>query len=63
MNKGKKYNKQKLDYESCISEIRYMKPEESVCGECGRKLVKASEKVRCVVEIIPSSIKIIQKKY
>ena len=34
--------------------------EEIIKEECGRELVKASEKVRYVVETIPSSIKVIK---
>lgn len=59
-NKGKKYNKEKFDYEKYVSEVRYITPEESNCFSCGKELVVVSEKTRYAVEIIPSKIKVIK---
>ncbi len=59
-NKGKKYKTRKVDYEKLVSETRYLEPEEEFCPTCGEKLVIASEKVRYVVEIIPSKMKVIK---
>lgn len=59
-NKGKKYNKKKFDYEKYVTETRYIYPEEKVCPECGKELVKAPSKTRYVVEVIPSKIKVIK---
>lgn len=59
-NKGKKYNKTKFDYEKYVTETRIIEPEEKVCESCGTSLVEASSKVRYVVEVIPSTIKVIK---
>lgn len=59
-NKGKKYNKKKFDYEKYITETRYISPEESVCPKCGETLVKVSEKVRYLIEIEPSKVKVVK---
>lgn len=59
-NKGKKYKKRNFDYEKYVKEVRYIEPKEEVCLECGQKLIKASEKVRYVVEVEPSKIKVIK---
>ena len=59
-NKGKKYNKNKFDYEKYVTETRILEPDEKVCPTCGSSLVKASSKVRYVVEVIPSKIKVIK---
>ncbi|MCM1196990.1 MAG: IS66 family transposase [Roseburia sp.] len=59
-NKGKKYNKKKFDYEKYVCETRIIEPNEKVCPNCGSKLVEASKKVRYVVEVIPSTIKVIK---
>lgn len=59
-NKGKKYNKKKFDYEKHVEETRIIEPEDKVCPICGSSLVVASSKVRYVVEVIPSKIKVIK---
>lgn len=59
-NKGKKYNKKKFDYEKYVTETRIIEPEEKTCSKCGSSLVEASSKIRYVVEVIPSSIKVIK---
>jgi len=59
-NKGKKYNKKKFDYEKYVTETRIIEPEDKVCPMCGSSLVVASSKVRYVVEVIPSKIKVIK---
>ena len=59
-NKGKKYNKNKFDYEKYVTETRILEPDEKVCPTCGSSLVKASSKVRYVVEVRPSKIKVIK---
>lgn len=59
-NKGKKYKTKKVDYEKLVSETRYLEPEEEFCPTCGEKLITASEKIRYVVEIIPSQMKVIK---
>ena len=59
-NKGKKYNKKKFDYEKYVTEIRVIEPIEKECPTCGSSLVLASSKVRYVVEVIPSKIKVIK---
>lgn len=59
-NKGKKYNKQKFDYEKYVTETRTIEPDEKVCPTCGSTLVAASSKVRYLVEVIPSKIKVIK---
>ena len=57
-NKGKKYKKKTIDYEKLVSEVKYINPEEEICPKCGEKLITASEKVRYLVEVIPSSMKV-----
>ena len=59
-NKGKKYNKNKLDYEKYVTETRIIEPDEKVCPNCASHLIEASSKVRYVVEVIPSKIKVIK---
>lgn len=59
-NKGKKYNKKKFDYEKYVTETRIIEPNEKVCPTCGSSLVLVSSKVRYVVEVIPSKIKVIK---
>ena len=59
-NKGKKYNKNKFDYEKHVTETRIIEPDEKVCPTCGSSLIVASEKIRYVVEVIPSKIKVIK---
>lgn len=59
-NKGKKYNKNKFDYEKYVTETRIIEPDEKICPACGSTLVLASSKVRYVVEVIPSKIKVIK---
>ncbi len=59
-NKGKKYNKKKFDYEKYVTETRIIEPEEKVCPKCGTILVEASSKTRYVVEVVPSTIKVIK---
>ena len=59
-NKGKKYNKKKFDYEKYVTETRVIEPIEKECPTCGSSLVFASSKVRYVVEVIPSKIKVIK---
>ena len=59
-NKGKKYNKKKFDYEKYVTETRIIEPDEKTCPTCGSSLVLASSKVRYVVEVIPSKIKVIK---
>ena len=59
-NKGKKYNKKKFDYEKYVTETRVIEPIEKECPTCGSSLVLASSKVRYVVEVIPSKIKVIK---
>ena len=59
-NKGKKYNKKKFDYEKYVTETRIIDPKEKTCPICGSSLVVASSKVRYVVEVIPSKIKVIK---
>ena len=56
--KGKKYKKKTIDYEKLVSEVKYINPEEEICPKCGEKLITASEKVRYLVEVIPSSMKV-----
>lgn len=57
-NKGKTYKKKTIDYEKLVSEVKYINPEEEICPKCGEKLITASEKVRYLVEVIPSSMKV-----
>ena len=59
-NKGKKYNKKKFDYEKYVTETRIIEPDEKECPTCGSSLTLASSKVRYVVEVIPSKIKVIK---
>lgn len=59
-NKGKNYNKKKFDYEKYVTETRVIEPIEKECPTCGSSLVLASSKVRYVVEVIPSKIKVIK---
>lgn len=59
-NKGKKYNKTKFDYEKYVTETRIIEPSEKVCSKCGSTLVEASNKIRYVVEVVPSTIKVIK---
>lgn len=59
-NKGKKYKKKTIDYEKLVSEVRIINPEDEICPKCGEKLVVVSKKVRYLVEVIPSSIKVIK---
>ena len=59
-NKGKKYNKNKFDYEKYVTETRIIEPDEKVCPNCASHLIEASSKVRYVVEVIPSKIKVIK---
>ncbi len=59
-NKGKKYGKKDFDYEKYVTETRVIEPEEKACPECGAKLVEASSKTRYVVEVVPSTIKVIK---
>ena len=59
-NKGKKYNKKNFDYEKYVTETRVIEPIEKECPTCGSSLVLASSKVRYVVEVIPSKIKVIK---
>ena len=59
-NKGKKYNKKKINYEKLVSEVKYIEPDEQVCPTCGEKLIVASEKVRYLVNVIPASMKVIK---
>ena len=59
-NKGKKYNKNKFDYEKYVTEIRIIEPDEKVCPKCGSTLIEASSKVRYAVEVIPAKIKVIK---
>ena len=58
-NKGKKYNKNKFDYEKYVTETRIIEPNEKVCPKCGSNLIEASSKIRYVVEVVPSKIKVI----
>lgn len=57
-NRGKKYSKKPIDYEKLVSETRIINPEEEICPKCGEKLVIASEKIRYLVEIVPSKMKV-----
>lgn len=57
-NKGKKYKKKHIDYEKYVTNVEYINPEEEVCSKCGEKLVKASEKVRYIVKVIPTKIEV-----
>ena len=59
-NKGKKYNKEKIDYEKLVSEVQYIEPDEQICPTCGEKLIVASEKVRYLVNVIPASMKVVK---
>ena len=59
-NKGKKYNKKKIDYEKLVSEVKYIEPDEQICPMCGEKLIVASEKVRYLVNVIPASMKVVK---
>ena len=59
-NKGKKYNKEKIDYEKLVSEVKYIEPDEQICPTCGEKLIGASEKVRYLVNVIPASMKVVK---
>ena len=59
-NKGKKYKKKTIDYEKLVSEVRIINPEDEICPKCGEKLVVVSKNVRYLVEVIPSSIKVIK---
>lgn len=59
-NKGKKYNKEKIDYEKLVSEVKYIEPDEQICPTCGEKLIVASEKVRYLVNVIPASMKVVK---
>ena len=59
-NKGKKYNKKKIDYEKLVSEVKYIEPDEQICPTCGEKLIVASEKVRYLVNVIPASMKVVK---
>ena len=65
-NKGKKYNKNKFDYEKYVTETRIIEPDEKICPKCKSSLVEASSKIRYIVEVIPSKIKVtklIKKSY
>lgn len=59
-NKGKKYKKVNFDYESHVSEIRYIDSNEETCEKCGEKLVYASQQVRYVVEVQPAKVNVIK---
>ena len=59
-NKGKKYRKSKFDYESHVSETRYIDANEEICEKCGEKLVYASQQIRYVVEVCPAKVKVIK---
>ena len=59
-NKGKTYKKKTIDYEKLVSEVKYINPEEEICPKCGEKLITVSEKVRYLVEVIPSRMKVIK---
>ena len=59
-NKGKKYKKKVFDYEKHVSEVRYIESEEKICPTCGKDLKVITEKVRYVVEVIPTKIKVIK---
>jgi hypothetical protein len=58
VRKEKSRNFESFDFERHVSEIRYEKPEETVCLSCGHDLSIASEKVRYVVESIPATLKV-----
>ena len=65
-NKGKKYKKKPFDYEKYVTETKIIEPGEKICETCGATLVEATSKIRYVVEVIPSKIKvtkIIKKSY
>lgn len=59
-NKGKKYKKPSFDYESHVSETIYLDPEEEICPNCNERLVTISKKIRYVVKVKPSEIKVIK---
>lgn len=48
------------DYEKYVAETRIIEPNEKVCPKCGSTLIEATSKVRYVVEVIPSKIKVIK---
>ena len=54
-NKGKKYNKNKFDYEKYVTEIRIIEPDEKVCPKCGSTLIEASSKVRYITFLFSHS--------
>ncbi|MDD4184067.1 MAG: IS66 family transposase [Candidatus Izemoplasmatales bacterium] len=56
--KAKSKNFRNFNFERHVSEVRYEKPEESVCPACGNDLSIVSEKVRYVVESIPATLKV-----
>ena len=59
IKKGSEKHKD-IDFSSFEYETRYEEPEETVCSECGSKLVIASEKERYVIETIPAQIKVVK---
>ena len=59
-NKGKKYKKKPFDYEKYVTETKIIEPNEKICQTCGTTLVEATTKIRYVVEVIPSKIKVIK---
>lgn len=54
------FNFRKIDFENSFTETRYEDPVSLFCDTCGSALVMASQKERFVVEVIPSSIKVIK---
>lgn len=60
--KGETHSKkfEGFDFESLVTEVREIRPDELVCPQCGEKLIKATEDVSYLVEAIPGSLKVIK---
>ncbi len=58
INRKKKY--EEINFESLVSEIREINPDETICPKCGETLIKVNEKIRYVVEAIETKIKVVK---
>src|SRR5690554_1232005 len=56
-----KKNFEAFDFEKHVTDVRYEKPDETNCSTCGKDLIKASSKIRYLVEAVPASLKKSQK--
>ncbi|WP_441361611.1 IS66 family transposase [Acholeplasma laidlawii] len=54
----RKKNFEGFDFEKHVTDVWYEKPDETNCSTCGKDLIKASSKIRYLVEAVPASLKV-----